>query len=389
LRLPQGSRLPDVSGARVLHELALRVSGRQRKRLASAPQAEHPVADRMSSRTPLVSILVPAYNAGRYLREFCESVRAQTYPHFEVLVANDGSTDDTASVLFPFLKDERFRLLGWEQNRGLNRAWATLCSLAGGEYWCSPGADDVLYPSYLERRVATLEANPQAVLAHGPVELINERGAAARHGPLPLTLPPELGTPRSVTMLLQHNVIAQPSALVRTSVTRQVLPFFCCDWVFSPDWYFWLLHAATGFDLLWEPTVLVKYRVHSASLSVAAEKDSIRRAEITLAPLCALSTAARFSSWAAEAWIRWRSTLYQRWLLRALKLQLRGGAKKEWLRLGAAAFYGNNRSHVSLAVELCRHAPGIGLTRLREQKALRRQTFRVSGVAQVNDPVFQ
>ena len=343
----------------------------------------------MSNRAPFVSILVPAYNAARYLPEFCESVRAQTYPHFEVLIANDGSTDDTVSVVTPFLKDDRFRLLGWQQNRGLNQAWATLCSLAGGEYWCSPGADDVLYPLYLERRVATLEANPQAVLVQGPPELIDEHGALPIRGPLPLTLPGELKAPRSLAVLLQHNIIAQPSTLIRTSLTRQVLPFFSCNWIFSPGWYFWILHAATGSDLLWEPEVLFKYRVHSTSLGVAPEKDSIRRAEIALTPLCALSVAARFLSWAAEAWLRWRSTLYQRWLLRVVKLQLKGGAKKEWLQLAAAAFYGNNRSHVALTAELARHAPGICLTRLREQAALRTQRFPVSGVAQVNDPVFQ
>ena len=50
--------------------------------------------------------------------------------NYEVLIANDGSTDNTVSVLAPFLQDQRFQLLGWEQNRGLNQAWAVLCSRA-------------------------------------------------------------------------------------------------------------------------------------------------------------------------------------------------------------------------------------------------------------------
>ena len=57
----------------------------------------------MSKEPALVSILVPAYNAGRYLPELCQSIRAQTYPHYEVLIANDGSNDNTVSVLAPFL----------------------------------------------------------------------------------------------------------------------------------------------------------------------------------------------------------------------------------------------------------------------------------------------
>ena len=65
----------------------------------------------MNSPAPLVSILVPAYNAARYLPELCHSIRAQTYPHYEVLIGNDGSSDNPASVLAPFLQNSRFHLL--------------------------------------------------------------------------------------------------------------------------------------------------------------------------------------------------------------------------------------------------------------------------------------
>ena len=73
----------------------------------------------MNSSAPLVSILVPAYNAARYLPGLCQSIQAQTYPHYEVIIGNDGSNDDTASVLAPFLQDNRFQLLRWQPNRGL------------------------------------------------------------------------------------------------------------------------------------------------------------------------------------------------------------------------------------------------------------------------------
>ena len=102
----------------------------------------------MNSRAPLVSILVPAYNAVRYLPEVCRSVQAQTYPHYEVIIGNDGSNDNPAAVLAPFLQDSRFRLLEWRQNRGLNAALAILLDAMQGEYWCSPGADDVLCPAF-------------------------------------------------------------------------------------------------------------------------------------------------------------------------------------------------------------------------------------------------
>jgi len=342
----------------------------------------------MSSSGPAVSILVPVYNAGRYLAEFCRSVQAQSFRDFEVIFANDGSTDDSVAVLSPYLGDRRFRLVGWRDNRGLNRAWAALCSQARGDYWCSPGADDVLHPAYLEHRLAILRASPQAALVHGPAECIDEEGHEIKGRLTFLPMPSRLERPRALAALLQHNYINQPSALVRTGVTRQVLSHFTGSWAYSPDWFFWILHAATGGDFLWDAECRHRYRVHATSLTLDPGKDGVRRAEIRLVPLCALAAAKQYSKMAAEFWTQWRKPFYRRWLACALKLRFRGSLRNEWLRLGAEAFYGPGRQ-VSLVQELCRHGAGMVKTRVQEKLALRTQTFRVSGLAQINDPIFR
>ena len=229
----------------------------------------------MSRGPVLASILVPTYNAARYLPELCQSIRAQTYPHYEVLIGNDGSNDDTISVLSPFLQDSRFQLLNWQQNRGAHQAWTILCNAARGEYWCAPGADDVLYPSFLEKRVEIMESNPQAFLVHGLPELIDESGGPARHSLRFLPgLPPQVTPPRSLAVLLQHNIINTPSALVRSSVTRQLLPFFHWNWGYTNDWFSWILHAATVFDLLWDPQTQNKYQDSLAFTESDAGKES-------------------------------------------------------------------------------------------------------------------
>jgi hypothetical protein len=343
----------------------------------------------LNSSTPLVSILVPAYNAARYLPELCQSIQAQTYPHYEVLIGNDGSADNTGSVLAPFLSDQRFRIIAWPENRGLNQGLALLCASAKGDLWCSPGADDSLYPSFLESRVRMMESNPQAFVVHGPSELIDEHGNPARTTLLPLKLPLQLGPPRSLELLLQHNVIAQPSALLRTSVTRQILPFYAWNWAYAPDWFLWILHAATGRDMLWDPKVLLKYRVHSSSLSLATDKDHLRRAERLLVPLIAARTAAQYSQWAAQAWNRWGRILYRRWLRQALALKSRGGLRAEWVQLGAHAYYGARGNTVSFALEVAKHSAGVLMTDFRHRRALKRQRFPVSGLAQIDDPIFK
>jgi glycosyltransferase involved in cell wall biosynthesis len=343
----------------------------------------------MNSSTPLVSIQVPAYNAARYLPGLCHSIQAQTYPHYEVLIGDDGSTDDTTSVLAQFLEDTRFQIVRWQPNRGLCRGMEIMCAAMRGEYWCCTGADDLFYPTFLEKRVEMLESNPQAFLVHGRPELINESGKPVPDALPLLDLPAQLSPPRSLEVLLEHDVVNAPSVMVRSSVTRQVLPFFHWKWEYAPDWFFWILHAATGFDLLWDGRVLNKYRVHSESLTSSPSKAAMRHAEVALTPLCALAVAARFSGWAAVLWSRWRRALYHRWILRALKLRVQGRLDDQWLQQGAAAFCSHKGSRVSLWSEAIRHVPGALITRLSEGRAVRLQRFPVAGIAQVNDPLFR
>jgi len=343
----------------------------------------------MSARPPLVSILVPAYNAARFLPGLCQSIQAQTYPHFEVLIGNDGSSDDTASVLTPFLKDNRFQVLAWRPNRGLAAGMAVLYAAVKGEYWCATGADDSYHPTFLENRVETMEANPRAFMVHGRPELVDESGKPVQSGYRPLDLPTELRAPRSLEILLQHDVINASSGMGRSSVTRQVLPFFHWEWEFSPDWFFWILHAATGFDLLWDARALSKYCVHSKSLSLAPEKEHLRRAEVRLMPLVALRTAAQFSHWAAVSWSRWGRILYWRWLRQAVALRSKGGLRDEWMQVAAHAYYGARGRRVSLWIELAKHSAGVLLADSAHRRGMRRQSFRVSGLAQIDDPVFR
>jgi len=343
----------------------------------------------MSAETPLVSILIPAYNAGAYLEELCQSIQAQLYQNFEALIFDDGSTDDTRKVFAPFAKDDRFKITGWRQNRGLNAAWRELLGTMRGQFWVSPGADDVLLPEFLERRLALLRENPQAVLVHGAARIIDESGREIPSPFAKFNLPAKMNGRRALGVLLQHNIINQPSVLVRSEVTRKVLSRFQSDWKYAPDWCLWLLHAACGFELLWDSRPLHKYRIHSRSLSYDPAKSVTRRAEIRLAPLCALSAAVPLSQTATDYWNQWRKTLYHLWLFRALKLRCQGLLQDSWLRSASDAYYRADRGNKTFLSEFCKHAPAIALAAVKEQRARKGQAFRVSGLAQINDPLFR
>jgi len=343
----------------------------------------------MSTDSPLVSVLVPVYNAAPYIAELCQSIQAQTHQNFEALILDDGSSDGTASVLSCYRKDPRFKILGWKSNRGVNAATSALLGLMKGDYWCNPGADDVLLPDFVAKRLERLESSPEAALVHGPAEIIDASGQPRKDDFPRLELPAQMDGKRALTVLLQHNIVGTSSVLVRSDITRLVLPFFLCHWKYAQDWYLWLLHAASGFDLLWDERCLHKYRVHDQSLTNAPRHNAVRRAETRLVPLCALSTAAQFSHPAADQWSKWRKVLYRAWLLRAVNLQARGVLQADWLCLAGRAYYGKNAGRISLFQELCRHALGMPLTRLKEQHAIKKQSFRVSGIAQINDPIFR
>jgi alpha-1,3-rhamnosyltransferase len=327
----------------------------------------------VNTNSPLISVVIPAYNSAAYLPAVCRSIQAQTYPNFEVVILDDGSTDDTTSVLSPFAKDPRFHMRSWRPNRGFNAAWREVISLAQGKYWVSPGADDVLLPEFLERRVALMEAHPEAALVHGPSEFIDGSGKAVSNPGQLLNFPARLDAKRALTMMLPSNFISQPSTIVRTDVTRKVLPYYLSDWKYAGDWHLWILLLAVGFDLLWDERPLFQYRMHSVSNSGNVRLAAVRRAEFRLVPLCTLKAAAQYSQLAADEWLQWRTTLYRLWLWQALKLQFERELRKEWLGLASVAFYGRRTRHLSLLTEFCRHGPGVAFAVLKQFHTIRKQ----------------
>lgn len=117
------------------------------------------------TRSPLVSVIVPSFNHGRFLPECLASVQAQTYPHWEAIIVNDGSTDDTRDVVRGYIdRERRFRYIEQEhrgqafaRNRGLQEA--------SGDYIQFLDSDDVIAPAKLELQVRALGTSGDLALA--------------------------------------------------------------------------------------------------------------------------------------------------------------------------------------------------------------------------------
>lgn len=211
--------------------------------------------------TPAVSVIIPAYNVAPFLGEALESVKNQRFSDYEVIVVDDGSPDDVASVCAPFLTDPRFSMVRIE-NSGLSGARNHGISLARAPLVAMLDGDDRYRPAYLERMVAKLAAHPEAsfvtcdAISFGALANAGERFSDRYPQDEPITLERLLRREATVFGLCT----IRKEALLAVGGYDQSLRS-------SEDLDLWLRLLATGAtgQLVAEP--LVDYRRHAASLS--------------------------------------------------------------------------------------------------------------------------
>jgi glycosyltransferase involved in cell wall biosynthesis len=334
-------------------------------------------------------VVVPAHNAEPFIGELLSSVLAQTYRHFEVLVLDDGSTDATSHVVTRYAEDARVRHFRSEANVGVNKATSRLLKQVRGDYWAHPGADDLLDDDFLACRVALMQKHPSAVMSHGPAHYI-DNGGHELAAPYPLLdLPPLMSGEKALRVLLQHNIVNTPSVLIRTDVTRKIAQHFETGWRYAQDWFLWFLLVATGGYVLYDATPRHSYRIHGGSLTNDPAKGANKQIETRLVPLCALSACASYSHPALKLWERWRGALYDLYLARVCRMCATRLPSVETLRKAASAYAGRPVHNPSLRLELVARSPFFWRSLVCERIAKRRQAFPVSGLAAVNDPLFQ
>ncbi len=121
-----------------------------------------------------ISVVIPAYNVSKTIAETLNSLLAQTYEDFEVIIVNDGSTDNTVEIVTNFC-DSRIKLIS-QENTGVSAARNRGVSCANGEYLSFLDADDIWMPDKLKEQVEALEENPEAAVAYSWTKLIDISG---------------------------------------------------------------------------------------------------------------------------------------------------------------------------------------------------------------------
>jgi glycosyltransferase involved in cell wall biosynthesis len=214
--------------------------------------------DRGMTSPPLVSIVVPCYNQGRFVGEAIESALGQTYPHVEVIVVDDGSTDDTASVARRY---EAVRCIQ-QPNRGTAAARNRGFRESRGEYVVFLDADDRLLPLAVATGLDCLAAHPEWGFAAGHVRLLNPDGSAA-------ATPPQDHEPLSYLTLLRSNYIWTPGVVMYRRTVLDAIGGFRPSAGGSAD-YDQNIRVARQFEIGCHHEVVLEYRKHDANMTADA-----------------------------------------------------------------------------------------------------------------------
>jgi O-antigen biosynthesis protein len=223
------------------------------------PKIERPRQKKWPETRPLISVVIPSFNYGRYVEEAVDSVLSQTFQDFEIIVIEGGSTDDTPHILRSFqkpktkvyLREER-HLLGDNRNFGISRS--------RGKYICCLDADDKLRPTYLEKALFLLET------CHYDIASTSVQCFGGSNLLWQVAVKPSL---EEITRGNQFSVVA----VFRKDLWKKAGGYH--DWGLGKDyvvedWDLWVRMMALGARAINIPEALMLYRVHDASLSKQA-----------------------------------------------------------------------------------------------------------------------
>jgi glycosyltransferase involved in cell wall biosynthesis len=204
-----------------------------------------------------VSFVIPNYNHARYLGQAIESALAQTYPHVEVIVVDDGSIDDSRAVAAAY--GDRIRYI-YQRNAGLSAARNTGVQAAQGEFIALLDADDLVEPAYAERLLSVLAQAPAAAGAYCGFRFVDQDNQPLNRIERRTTPPETL-----YGALLNGNYWVPESLLARRACYAAMGEFDtslrACE-----DWDVWL-RFSRHYSLVGTEDVLIRYRVVVGSMS--------------------------------------------------------------------------------------------------------------------------
>ncbi len=222
-----------------------------------------------STQNPIVSVIVPCYNYGRFLSEALESVRKQSFTDWECIVVDNGSTDNTKEVMQGFVNvDKRFRYF-LHENKGVSKARNFAIKNCLGKYILPLDADDKIGHDYLMEAVKVLENKPALKIVYSEAQLFGEVNRKWEN--------PDF----SIENMLKENCIFC-SAFFKKEDFDKTKGYNEEMLIGFEDWNFWLELLRSGGEVYKIPKVHFYYRVRKSSRNntLGAEKQKLLRRQI-------------------------------------------------------------------------------------------------------------
>jgi glycosyltransferase involved in cell wall biosynthesis len=213
----------------------------------------------MSGNSIKVTVLMPAYNAGKYIGDAISSVLGQTFTDFELLIVNDGSTDNTEEIIHSF-NDPRIKLIH-QPNAGVSAALNRGLKHAGAEYIARFDADDICYPHRLEVQYNFLRENKDYVLTGSASDFIDKNGNF-----LFKWEPEALEHEELKEIVYRTCPFDHPTVMYHRSVALS-LNGYPGDAIHFEDHIFWTLFFEKG-KLRNMPESLIKHRINPESVTI-------------------------------------------------------------------------------------------------------------------------
>jgi glycosyltransferase involved in cell wall biosynthesis len=225
----------------------------------------------MNSSQPLVSICIPTRNSARYIRETLDSLRVQTYPHCEIIVSDNASSDGTVALLEEYAEAYGIRVLLNDTDAGAGENFNRLIASATGDYVAIYHADDLYDPDIVAESVAVLQKHRTVGLVGTLAEAVDAGGMRLFDYRLPEGCTPssdgcfDFDAALSAVLRTRKQEIffVTPSIMVRREVYRAVGLFDQRSWRSSVDYEMWL-RIACRYPVAVINRPLMHYRIHAA-----------------------------------------------------------------------------------------------------------------------------
>lgn len=220
------------------------------------------------NKTPKVTVLMPVYNAEKYLKEAIDSILNQTFKDFEFLIINDGSIDKSVDIIESY-NDFRIKLIHNDQNRGIIHTLNKGLELAQGKYIARMDADDISLPNRLDKQVDFMEQNKEIGIAGTYIRVFN--GKFSYKGQKLFTKSKKIKEG-----LMFRNLLMHPSIVMRKSMLEEYSLKYNKRHKHLEDYGLWV-EASNHMKLANIPKHLLKYRNNPNSITKLADKKKKER----------------------------------------------------------------------------------------------------------------